>query len=204
MPQPAASEPRLPALVIITDWSIDDLLERIDDALAAGPRIAVQHRGPQLTGRALYELGLKLLQVCRRHGAWLFINGRLDVALALNAHLHLPASGMPVSLARQHLPPASLLSVAVHDEREAATAAGADFALVSPVFSPHSKPHDTRQPLGKAGFTALARTLACPAFALGGIDSEHLVAGAAGLACISGVLQASSPRAAAKALLAAL
>jgi thiamine-phosphate pyrophosphorylase len=94
------------------------------------------------------------------------------------------------------------VSVAVHDAEEARRARGADLALVSPVFSPGSKPGDTRPTLGPEGFRALASALPCPALALGGITPESalLLGGAAGFAVISGVLEAEDPGAAVRAL----
>ena len=64
----------------------------------------------------------------------IFVNRRLDVALATDAELHLPASGLPATVARRELGPHRLLSAAVHNEQELAraVAAGVDLALVSP------------------------------------------------------------------------
>jgi len=198
--------PALPfRLLIITDWSLPTLLDRLEQALSAGPGIAVQHRNPGATTRDFYRDGERLAALCARHGAPLFVNGRLDVALGLGAHLHLPARGLRPADVRPHLPPGRWLSAAVHDAAEATGAAGADLALVSPVFAPGSKPTDTRRQLGPDGFRALAARLPCPAFALGGLTAEtaRTLAPLAGVAVISAVLRADDPRRAAEALLAA-
>ncbi len=202
-------QPALPfTLLLITDWSLgeDELLSRVDSALTAGPGLAVQHRYPEATTRVFFELGLRLRDVCVRRAAPLFVNARLDVALALGAHLHLPAHALRVKDVRPFLPPGRLLSAAVHDEREAAEAAGADVALVSPVFAPSSKPTDARPQLGVGGFRALAAKVPCPAFALGGIDERaaRTLRPVAGVAVISSVLRAPEPAVAAAALLDAL
>ena len=73
-------------LILITDWSREDCVARIREALRAGPGIAVQHRHPGATDRQFYEEGLRLKDACGE--ALLFVNSRLDVALALDAHLH--------------------------------------------------------------------------------------------------------------------
>jgi thiamine-phosphate pyrophosphorylase len=198
----------LPRLIVITDWSLprEALLERLDQALSAGPEVAVQHRHPGAPIRAFLEEARALRGLCARRGNALFVNGRPDVALLVDAHLHLPAGGVRPSEARPLLPEGRWISAAVHDEAEARDAEGADLALVSPVFAPGSKPEDTRAPLGPEGFGALARRLSCPAYALGGIDAERArrVNGAAGAACITPVLHAADPRQAAEALLLAL
>jgi thiamine-phosphate pyrophosphorylase len=179
----------LPRLVIITDWSLGEatLLERLDQALQAGPGIAVQHRNPEATARVFFEQGARVAELCRRHGAELFVNRRLDVALALGASLHLPAYGLPPAEVRARVP---RVSVAVHSLEEAARAKGADLALVSPVFAKADA-----VPLGVDGFRKLAAALPCRAYALGGVTGP--VDGAAGHAVISAVLRAADPREAA-------
>lgn len=199
----------LPRLLVITDWSLgaDELLGRLAHLVELGPAVGVQHRHPGATGRQFLEEGRQLATLLRPGGLPLFVNGRLDVALLLGAHLHLPASGVDPALARTHLPAGRWLSVAVHDAAEASRAELAELALVSPVFAPRSKPFDPRPPLGVSGFDALARRLNCPAFALGGVDvasASSLAGHAHGLATISGVLAASDPAQAARDLLASL
>ena len=174
----------LPRLMLITDWSRGEaaLFTALERALTAGPRIAIQHRHPEATARVFFDEAVRLKAL----GAPLFINRRLDVALALGAHLHLPAYGLLPS----DVPPIGV-SVAVHSLEEAARARGADFALVSPVFAKGAAP-----PLGLDGFARIAAALPCPAFALGGVRER--VPGAAGHAVISAVLHAADPREAAK------
>ncbi|NOK14587.1 thiamine phosphate synthase [Corallococcus exercitus] len=195
--------PALPRLVVITDWRLPRarLLTALERALEAGPEVAVQHRHPEASGRMFLEEARLLAEVCR--GRALFVNGRLDVALLVGAHLHLPAAGPSPGDVRPFLPEGRLVSVAVHDAREAEDAVGADLALVSPVFSPGSKPGDTRDTLGPHGFRRLVDRLPCPALALGGMTAERAreVPGAWGVAVISAVLEAEDPRAAARALL---
>lgn len=189
-------------LLLITDWGLEDLPGRVARALEAGPGIAVQHRHPGVSDRQFFEEAQQLSRVCRAAGAPFFVSRRLDVALALDAHLHLPAYALRVADVRPHLPAGRLVSVAVHDEVEAQAAAGADLALVSPVFAPGSKPGDGRPTLGPEGFHRLASALPCPAFALGGIDAARArqLFSAAGLAVVSSVLAAADPLAACRAL----
>ncbi len=189
--------------MVITDWRLPrpKLLAALERALEVGPEVAVQHRHPEAPARQFLEEARVLAALCRARGSPLFINGRLDVALLLGAHLHLPAHGLTPGDVRPHLPAPRWVSVAVHDAREAREAHGADLALVSPVFSPGSKPEDTRPVLGPEGFARLAAALPCPALALGGLTPERAAAlsGAAGAAVISGVLGAPDPARAARA-----
>ncbi|WP_426751662.1 thiamine phosphate synthase [Myxococcus sp. Y35] len=197
----------LPRLVVITDWRLppERLKWALTRALEAGPEVAVQHRHPEATGRRFLEEARELAALCHARGNPLFVNGRVDIALLVGAHVHLPAHGPAPTDVRPHLPAGRLISAAVHDVAEARWAEGADLALVSPVFPPGSKPLDTRPPLGPEGFRALSGTLPCAALALGGITPERAAAlpDAAGFAVISGVLEAEDPAAAARTLLAA-
>ncbi len=199
----------LPRLVVITDWSRgrERLLRAVERVSLLGPRVAIQHRHPEAMGRQFLEEARLLAEVCGRTGTPLFVNGRLDVALLVDAHLHLPAHGAAPREVRPVLPRDRWLSVAVHDAEEAARARAdgeATFALVSPVFGAGSKPGDARPTLGVAGFETLSRMLPCPAFALGGITSQTalgLSGRADGLACVTEVLDAEDPLSAAEALL---
>ena len=186
--------------MVITDWRLprERLLWALERALEAGPEVAVQHRHPDAPVRQFLEEARVLAGLCRARGNPFFVNGRLDVALLVGAHLHLPAGGLTPGEVRPHLPRGRLVSVAVHDGREASDARGADLALVSPVFPPGSKPDDTRPTLGPEGFQRLASLLPCPALALGGITPERapLLPGASGFAVISGILEAGDPTAA--------
>ncbi|MCA2977479.1 MAG: thiamine phosphate synthase [Myxococcaceae bacterium] len=190
------------SVLLITDWSRGPhwLLGRVARALEAGPGVAVQHRHPGATDAQHYDEGLSLARLCAAAGAPLFVNGRVDLALALDAHLHCTTRSLRPDQVRALLP-SRWISTVVHGVDD--TASGADLALVSPVFTPTSKPGDTRPPLGPEGFSALAARLPCPAFALGGITpaSAARLGHPPGVAVISAVLEADDPAAAAAALL---
>ncbi len=185
-------------LLLITDWSLPDCVERVRDALTAGPGIAVQHRHPGASDRAFYAEGLALRAVLG--DAPLFVNGRLDVALALDAHLHLTEGSLSPADVRPWLPKGRLLSASWHPP--GAPRPGVDLLLLSPVFAPSSKPVD-RPPLGAAAFQAFAATAPVPVFALGGLTAARvpLLKPLAGVAVVGEVLHAASPARAAAALL---
>lgn len=188
----------LPSLIVITDWSLgrDALLAKLDAALSVSPRVAVQHRHPGATARELLDEARLLRALCDRHGAALFVNDRVEVALSVGAHVHLPSHGFRPRDVRPHLPEGLWISAAVHDSRELAEAAGADLVLLSPVFDDGSKAGDGRDRLGVDGFAALAQESRVPALALGGISPENAarLPDAAGFAVISAVLGAADPQ----------
>ncbi len=172
-----------------------------------GSDVCIQHRDPGAPVRGFLERARWLAGLTRRGGAQLAINGRLDVALLVDAHLHLPVDAPRPREVRPHLPPERWLSAAAHSTEELRAASGCDALLLSPVYAPGSKPGDSRPPLGTEGFERLARAAApTPCYALGGMTPSRLrsLSVAGGVAAQSAILHAPDPAAAARALLAAL
>ncbi|HEY0840865.1 MAG TPA: thiamine phosphate synthase [Vulgatibacter sp.] len=177
-------------LYLITDRTlVPDLPAAVDRALSAIPRgaAAVQLREKDLPARALLELARAVAPKCRRHGAPLLVNDRIDVALAAGADgVHLAGSSVSVTDARALLG-GRWIGASCHDADELDRAAGADFATFGPVFPSRGKPH-------AVGLGALAsRALGLPLFALGGIDPSNAKAamehGAHGVAAIRSWLE---------------
>jgi thiamine-phosphate pyrophosphorylase len=168
--------------------------------------LAVCLREKDLDGADLLKLAGILASSCRARGADFFVNGRLDVALAVGADgVHLPSQGIPPSDVRAAAPNLRVgLSTHTSGEVEAAAQAGIDFVVFGPVFETPSK----QGILNARGLTELSRiaALGVPVLALGGItpsaveDCEN--AGAAGVACIRALLAADDVAIATKAFLA--
>lgn len=174
------------------------LVEALRAACEAGVR-AVQLREKDLSPREVFELAEEVQAVLRPGGARLFINDRADVARAAGAAgVHLPENGLPVGAARRALGPEGLVGVSTHDPDGARRAedAGADFVAFGPVFFTPSKAV-YGPPVGLGGLEAVARRVAIPVFAIGGVRPGRarpcLDAGARGVAVISAVLSAPEP-----------
>ena len=197
----------LPRLIVVTDWTLPEDIHRaaLEAVAALGPEVCIQHRDPESPVRGFLERARWLASVTRATGAQLAVNGRLDVALLVDAHLHLPVEAPRPREVRTHLPPDRWVSAAVHSDGELADAEGADAMILSPVHPPGSKPRDGRAPLGVEGFRRLALPAApVPCFALGGMTPERLAALAPcpGAAVQSAVLRATDPARVARAFLA--
>ena len=130
-----------------------------------------------------------------------------DLSLAAAVHLrmhHLNDETSKLNVLAKTMP----FGVSCHDRREldSAFASGAAYALVSPVFSPQSKPEDCRETLGVPGYLQLAAGRRV--FALGGITAARhrsvCMAGGAGSAVLGEVFGKADASAAAKALWALL
>ena len=200
------SLPALPRLHAITDERIARRpdLDTVAQLLAAGggAHLAFHARGRGLSGLDHYELAVRL-SACPP--ARLFVNDRLDVALAVGA--------AGVQLGQGSLPPADArrlnagwwIGKSVHDlrEAEAAHAGGADYLLVGPVFP--TATHPDRAPLGSARLKEIVG-LGLPVVAIGGVTPERipeLVAEAAihGVAAIRALWHAADPADAARRML---
>jgi thiamine-phosphate pyrophosphorylase len=197
---------RVPPLVLVTDRRATggrDLLAVVEAALDAGLP-AVQLRDKDLPGRALWRLAGALRTATRRTGALLFVNDRVDVALAVGADgVHLGRASIPLAAARALVGPGPLIGVSTHAaaEVQAAAGGGADFAFFGPVYATPGKTAVGLGPLAAA-------TGRLPVLAIGGVTAAELravrAAGASGVAAIRAILAAPDPAAATRALLAAV
>jgi thiamine-phosphate pyrophosphorylase len=184
-------------LYLITDRKlfpdVDALFSAVEKALAAGIR-AVQLREKDLEIRELLGMARSMREMTEKHKAGLFINDRVDIALAVGADgVHLGEAGMPVSAVRKITGRNMLIGSSAHSLARAreAEAGGADFITLGPVYDTPSK-RRYGKPLGPEIIKSLIKEISCPVFAIGGIKPplipEVLNAGAFGVALISGIL----------------
>jgi thiamine-phosphate pyrophosphorylase len=200
----------LPRLLIITDRQAIRgklLVETVRMALAGGARF-VQLREKDLEGGALFALAESLVAECRRAGARLLVNDRIDVALAARADgVVLPADSFPTGVARRLLGPTRLVARSTHSvaEVERALHEGSDFVLFGPIYETPSKAA-FGPPQGIEALRSAAR-FAIPVYAVGGVTAEKapavLQAGAHGVAVIREAVGAQDPATAVARLLAA-
>ena len=178
-------------------------------SLEAGLR-AVQLRERDLEARPLLGLAEEVLRLTREHGASLFINDRVDLAMALGLDgVHLRANSLPVAVTRRMLGPGQMIGVSAHstDEVVRAESDGADFAVLGPVYETASK-SAFGPPIGLRALEETSRRCRMPVFAIGGITASRVGevrrAGARGVAVVSAILSAGSIESATRQLLDAL
>lgn len=167
-----------PRLLLITDharYAGDGFFDCVEAALRGGVD-AVMAREKQMDSARLLSFCSRLRELTRRYKARLIVHTQADVALAVGAdgvHVASSEAGELPSM-RTWLGEARMsLSVSCHDaaQLQSATAAGADFALLSPVFPTAS--HPCMPHLGVQRFCELARAAPLPVIALGGITAEN-------------------------------
>lgn len=189
-------------LVVITDSALAaprQVADVVRAALRAGAP-AVQLRDKVLPPRDLLPLGHRLRADTRDAGALLFVNDRLDLALAVQADgVHLGPNDLTVAAARRIAPPGFLIghSADYPGAAREAVAAGADYIGCGTVF-----PTATKAGAGVAiGVRRLAEVVRCtdaPVVAIGGITEARaprvFAAGAAGCAVVSAVMTDADPQ----------
>ncbi len=180
------------------------LVDVVHAALDGGMR-AVQLREKDLEGGELYRLASALRALTARYHACLFINDRIDVALAVEADgVHLGQTSFSVAVARQLLGPDKLIGVSTHSVAEMQAAAGADFLLFGPVYFTPSKAV-YGEPQGVERLRQAVEQSSVPVIAIGGVKAaqipEVLRAGAYGVGVITAISAASDPTQAARELL---
>ncbi|HEX8358757.1 MAG TPA: thiamine phosphate synthase [Longimicrobium sp.] len=197
------------SLIVVTDPGVPAGRTLVDVVRAAlrGGAPAIQLRAKDASARDTASLARELLIETRAAGALLFINDRVDVALATGADgAHLGDEDLPLAAARRIVPPGFLLGMSA-DSVELARQAerdGADYLGVGPVYGTASKA-DAGAPIGTARIAEVAAAVRIPIVGIGGIHPHNfapvLRAGAAGVAVISAIMHAPDPEAATRALL---
>lgn len=187
-PIPSDSQPndRVP----LRERSLRDSILR---AAAAGA-CWIHIREKDLDSRSLVELARFAVAETRAAGARVFVNDRLDVAVAANAAgVHLGENSVPldtvIAWRRSSGRPDFLVGVSCHslESARAAWRGGADYIFFGPVFATPSKAA-YGPPQGLDRLREVCASVEIPVLAIGGVDLENaracIAAGAAGVAAI--------------------
>ncbi len=196
-------------LVVIADEELArprGLQPVLREALRAGAP-AVQLRAKGATARETMGLAQALLPVVRSWGALLFVNDRLDVALATGADgVHLGPHDLPVKKVRSAAGGDFIVGYSTHDPEEGARAEadGADYLGCGTVY-PTTHKSDAGEVIGLSGLRRVVEAVSIPVIAIGGITPERAAdvagAGAAGIAVIGAVMSAPDPSEAVRGLI---
>ncbi len=139
-------------------------------------------------------MAYRFRELTNRYGAALFINDRIDIAVAVEADgVHLGQESVPAYAAKKASKGGLIVGVSTHSLTEALEAQkdGADFITLGPVFHTPSKA-DFGKPLGLGTLNNVCPEVSIPVFAIGGIKLENLedvtACGTKGAAVISAIL----------------
>jgi thiamine-phosphate pyrophosphorylase len=175
------------------------LITAVRQALQGGVN-AIQLREKDLGTRELLKLTYRMREITKKYDAKLFINDRLDIALAAGADgVHLTQNSIPIDAVKKVVKHKLIIGASTHSLKEATAAekAGADFITLGPVYRTPSKMKYGR-PIGLDTVKKVSGKIKIPVFAIGGIKSNRIEnarkAGAYGIAMISEVFGADDIR----------
>ncbi|GAL16652.1 thiamin-phosphate pyrophosphorylase [Vibrio maritimus] len=195
-------------LYLVTDekQDIDTLLQVVKQAVEGGVTM-VQLREKHHDVRAFISKAKAVKQVLAGTGVPLIINDRVDVALAVEAEgVHLGQTDMPAAQARKLIGDDRILGLSIESEAqlEEAKSLPIDYIGLSAIFATPTKTN-TKTHWGLSGLTEALKKTALPVVAIGGINEANLTdvasTGVHGVAIVSAISHAPSPKDAASKLL---
>ena len=194
-------------LVTNRGLSLGRSLEEVVSEAVAGGVTMVQLREKDTSTGEFIRLACKLSDLLRPLGIPLIINDRVDVALAADADgVHIGQSDMPYEIARKLLGPDKIIGLSVENMNDLlrANELDVDYIGISPVYGTPTKT-DTAEPFGLEGLRKAVELSVHPTVAIGGMKartiSDVIAAGADGVAVVSAICSADSPRLAANELM---
>lgn len=206
----ATSTPPDLRLIVVTDTALAaprSVRDVVADALDAGAP-AIQLRDKNADASTILAEARELLTLVRRYGALLFINDRIDVALAAGADgVHLGPDDIPIEAARR-IAPGLLIGYSTDDPEEARRAqdAGADYIGCGAVFGTRTKDVGG-EAIGIDRLNEVAEAVSIPVVGIGGVTVENVHeigrSKAAGAAVVGAVMAAEDPAGAVRSMLAA-
>ena len=190
------------SLYLVTDRPLSggrDMAWIVREAAAGGVTM-VQLREKECSTAEFIALARELKRALSPLGIPLIINDRVDVALAVDADgVHIGQSDMPYDVARRLLGPDKIIGLSVETMEEviAANALDVDYIGISPVYATPTKT-DTLAPFGLGGIEEVMRLSRHRCVAIGGMNratiGEVIARGVEGVAVVSAIVAADSPR----------
>lgn len=197
------------SLYLVTDrpLSLGRPIEEVVVAAVEGGVTMVQLREKDCPTGEFITLARALKGALAPHGVPLIINDRVDVALAVDADgVHIGQSDMSYEDARRLLGPDKIIGLSVENfsDLERANSLEVDYVGISPVYGTPTK-RDTAEPFGLEGLRRAVALSVHPTVAIGGMNAttigEVMQTGVDGVAVVSAICSAPSPKAAAQELL---
>ena len=163
----------------------------------------IQLRDKTMPKRELLPIALELKSLCAENNVLFILNDHLDIALAADADgLHLGQNDLPIPVARRLLPIEKIIGCSVTTVAQAITAEseGADYIAVGAIYPTMSK--EAVEVVGLERLCLIRNEVRLPLVVIGGITQDNvaevLAAGANSVAVISAILEAESPKEAAR------
>ena len=162
--------------------------------LDAGARI-MQLRLKDAPGRDFLAAARAIAEMCRKRGATIIVNDRVDIAILAGAHgVHLGQTDLPLDAARRIIGNDRMIGISTHnlEQARAAEDSGADYIGFGPIYPGGLRNNATGKGLDE--LRAIRAAVKIPIVAIGGITearvAETLTAGADAVAIITDVVNA--------------
>ena len=185
-----------------------DPVSLAETLLDSGARI-MQLRLKDAPGRDFLAVARTIAEMCRKHGATLIVNDRVDIAILARAHgVHLGQTDLPLEAARRILTSneTMMIGISTHnvEQARAAEEGGADYIGFGPIYPGGLRNNPAG--VGLDNLRAIRATVKIPIVAIGGITearvAETLAAGADAVAIITDVVNTPDIPAKVRAILA--
>ncbi|MGD9509007.1 MAG: thiamine phosphate synthase [Geminicoccaceae bacterium] len=195
-------------LYLVTDRALCGELgvEAVVAEAVAGGVTMVQLRDDTTPDAELVALARSLMALLKPAGVPLIVNNRIEIAAAAEATgVHVGQSDATPVLARSRLGPGAIvgLSITAAEQLAHVPEHAVDYLGVGPVFATATK-LDAAPTMGLAGLAGIRSLTRLPIVAIGGLDRTNaasaIAAGADGIAVVSAICAAQSPRSAAREL----
>lgn len=127
--------------------------------------------------RAEFEIGEHVRDLCRSHAATLIINDRVDIAMLLDAGVHLGQDDLQPAAARRLMGAEKIIGFSTHNAQQVADATRepVDYIAIGPIFTTASKRNPDPE-IGVENFNRLRELTALPLVAIGGITRANAAA----------------------------
>lgn len=203
-PDPPPVSPKRPVVCYVTDrkslpaGDSPEFIARLLDSIRAAARAGadwIQIREKDLHGGQLLRLVRDAQAAAQESGTHIYVNGRLDVAVAARAHgVHLGGEALPVADVVRwrrggQVPHHFRIGVSCHSVEEAKEAErdGSDYIFFGPIFDTPSK-RRFGSPQGIERLADVCTSVRIPVIAIGGVNETNaedcVRAGASGIAAI--------------------
>jgi thiamine-phosphate pyrophosphorylase len=166
-------------LYFVTDHALTGgrpILDVIRLACEGGVRL-VQYRDKAARERDFLREAGAALEICRRYGAKMLVNDRVEAAKDIGADgVHLGQDDMEPQDARDMLGEGAIIGISTHNREEVlhSREKPVDYINIGPMFPTATKDHSKYGALGADAVLELSALAAHPFTTMGGIKRHHL------------------------------
>ncbi len=190
-------------LLCITCPGTDICYEEQVELACLGGADMIQFRDKQMSDKDMFNMSLKLQQICNKYDVYFTVNNRIDIADISNSDgVHIGQNDLPFEYARKILGSKKIIGLSACDYEQAINADKLDIDYIGygAIFPTQTKPES------KAGgldlLSKVKQNCKKPIIAIGGINENNVCSviksGADGVAIVSAICGAKDIKAQAK------